>query len=91
MANYAYGIKLSDKSNFTFGANLAYYSSGLNLNRTSQVDINDPRLNGAQDQNILSFQPGFNLSYGNFDVGAFAENLFDYNLKTSENLNRIQG
>ncbi len=90
LANYAYGIKLSDKSNFTFGANLAYYSSGINLNRTSQVDINDPRLNGAQDQNILSFQPGFNLSYGNFDVGAFAENLFDYNLKTSETLTEFK-
>ena len=90
LANYAYGIKLSDKSNFTFGANLAYYSSGLNLNRTSQVDINDPRLNGAQDQNILSFQPGINLSYGNFDVGAFAENLIDYNLKTSETLTEFK-
>lgn len=86
LANYAYGIKLSDKSNFTFGGNLAYYSSGLNLNSVDVLDQNDFRLNGTEDSNILSFQPGFNISYGQFDFGVFAENLFDYNLKTSETL-----
>ncbi len=34
----------------------------------------------------MSFQPGFNLSYGNFDFGAYAENLIEYNLKTSKSL-----
>lgn len=86
LANYAYGIKLSDKSNFTFGGNLAYYSTGLDRNNVDVVDLNDFRLNGTEDSNILSFQPGFNLSYGQFDFGAFAENLFDYNLSTSETL-----
>lgn len=86
LANYAYGVKLSDKSNFTFGGNLAYYSSGLNRNDVNVIDPNDFRLNGTQDSNILSFQPGFNLSYGQFDFGAYAENLIDYNIKTSEML-----
>jgi type IX secretion system PorP/SprF family membrane protein len=86
MANYAYGIKLSDKSNFTFGANLAYYNSGFDRNRANALDPNDPALNGLQDSNLLSFQPGFNISYGKFDFGVFAENLFDYNLKTSETI-----
>ncbi len=86
LANYAYGIKLSDKSNFTFGANLSYYNSGFDQNRASTVDPNDPLLNGLQDSNLLSFQPGFNLSYGKFDFGIFAENLFDYNLKTSKSI-----
>ncbi|KAA2219270.1 PorP/SprF family type IX secretion system membrane protein [Maribacter flavus] len=85
LANYAYGVKLSDKSNFTFGANLSYYNSGFDEGRATTVE-EDPFLAGFQDQNLLSFQPGFNLSYGNFDIGAFAENLFDYNLKTSESL-----
>ncbi len=89
LANYAYGIKLSDKSNFTFGGNLAYYSSGLNLNDVSTVDPNDNRLFGTQDSNVLSFQPGFNLSYGKFDFGAYAENLIEYNLKTSESLSEF--
>lgn len=86
MANYAYGVKLSDKSNFTFGANLAYYNSGFDRNRAAALDPNDPALNGLQDSNLLSFQPGFNISFGKFDFGVFAENLFDYNLKTSESV-----
>lgn len=85
LANYAYGIKLSDKSNFTFGANVSYYNSGFDQGRASTVEV-DPFLAGLQDQNLISFQPGFNLSYGKFDVGMFAENLFDYNIKTSESL-----
>ena len=90
LANYAYGIKLSDKSNFTFGGNLAYYSTGLNRNNVDVVDLNDYRLNGTEDSNILSFQPGFNISYGKFDFGVFAENLFDYNLKTSKTLTEFK-
>ncbi|MGB5822273.1 MAG: PorP/SprF family type IX secretion system membrane protein [Saonia sp.] len=85
LANYAYGVKLSDKSNFTFGANVSYYNSGLDRNRANPVE-EDPFLDGFQDSNLLSFQPGFNLSYGKFDFGVFAENLFDYNLKTSESI-----
>ncbi|PCJ97740.1 MAG: hypothetical protein COA50_04695 [Flavobacteriaceae bacterium] len=85
LANYAYGIKLSEKSNFTFGANLSYYSSGLDQNRANPLE-DDPLLNGFQDSNLISFQPGFNISYNKFDFGLFAENLFDYNLKTSESL-----
>ena len=85
LANYAYGVKLSDKSNFTFGANVSYYNSGFDQNRVTTVE-EDPFLAGLQDSNLLSFQPGFNISYGKFDVGLFAENLFDYNIKTSESV-----
>tara|TARA_R110002167_G_scaffold41560_3_gene126795 strand:- start:5683 stop:7794 length:2112 start_codon:yes stop_codon:yes gene_type:complete len=90
LANYAYGIKLSDKSNFTFGGNLAYYSTGLNRNSIDVVDINDFVLSGTEDSNVLSFQPGFNLSYGKFDFGAYAENLIEYNLKTSKSLSEFK-
>ncbi|WP_281541782.1 PorP/SprF family type IX secretion system membrane protein [Maribacter aestuarii] len=89
LANYAYGVKLSDKSNLTFGANLSYYNSGFDQNRATTVE-EDPFLAGLQDQNLLSVQPGLNLSYGKFDVGVFAENLFDYNLKTSESLTEFK-
>ncbi len=89
LANYAYGIKLNDKSNFTFGANLSYYNSGFDQGRASTVE-EDPFLAGLQDQTLISFQPGFNLSYGKFDVGVFAENLFDYNIKTSESLTEFK-
>ncbi|TLP80731.1 type IX secretion system membrane protein PorP/SprF [Maribacter sp. ACAM166] len=89
LANYAYGIKLNDKSNFTFGANVSYYQSGFDQSRASTVE-EDPFLAGLQDQNLISFQPGFNLSYGKFDIGVFAENLFDYNIKTSESLTEFK-
>jgi len=85
LANYAYGVKLSDKSNFTFGANVSYYNSGFDSNRANPVD-SDPLLNSFQNSALLSFQPGFNISYGPFDFGVFAENLFDYNLRTSESI-----
>ncbi|MBT8209683.1 MAG: PorP/SprF family type IX secretion system membrane protein, partial [Eudoraea sp.] len=89
LANYAYGVKLSDKSNFTFGANLSYYNSGVDQNRVNTVE-DDPFISGFQDTSLLSFQPGFNLSYGNWDIGMFAENLFDYNLKTNESLTEFK-
>jgi len=89
LANYAYGIKLSEKSNFTFGANLSYYSSGFDENRANPVET-DPLLGGLQDNSLFTFQPGFNISYGAFDFGVFAENLFDYNLKTSESITEFQ-
>lgn len=89
LANYAYGIKLNDKSNFTFGANLSYYSSGIDESRANPIE-DDPFLSDFDDSSLLSFQPGFNISYGQFDFGMFAENLFDYNLKTSETITEFK-
>ena len=84
-ANYAYGVRLSPKSNFTFGANFSYYQSAFNQNRANSVD-DDPFLNSLESSSLISFQPGFNISFGQFDIGGFAENLFDYNLKNSESV-----
>ncbi|TMU55082.1 PorP/SprF family type IX secretion system membrane protein [Flagellimonas algicola] len=84
-ANYAYGIRLSQKSNFTFGANISYYQSSFNQDRANALD-NDPFLNSLESSSLVLFQPGFNLSFGNFDFGGYAENLFDYNLKSSESV-----
>ncbi len=84
-ANYAYGVRLSQKSNFTFGANFSYYQSAFNQNRANAVDV-DPFLNSLESSSLVTFQPGFNLSFGNFDIGGYAENLFDYNLKSSESV-----
>ncbi|WP_343486872.1 PorP/SprF family type IX secretion system membrane protein [Allomuricauda sp. d1] len=83
LANYAYGVRLGEKSNFTFGANFSYYNSGLDQGRANLLDPNDPLL-GRDDSTLILFQPGFNISFGRFDFGGFAENLFDYNLKSSE-------
>lgn len=84
-ANYAYGVRLGEKSAFTFGANFSYYQSAFNQDRANAVE-DDPFLNTLESSSLVSFQPGFNFSFGNFDIGGFAENLFDYNLKTSESV-----
>jgi len=88
LANYAYGVKLSEKSNFTFGGNFSYYNSGFNEGRANPVD-DDPLLNSLDDSALITFQPGFNLSYGNFDFGVVADNLLDYNLKTNESITQF--
>lgn len=84
-ANYAYGVRLSQNSTFTFGANVSYYQSAFNQDRVNSVE-EDPFLNTLESSSLVSFQPGFNFSIGKFDIGGFAENLFDYNLKTSESV-----
>ncbi|MCK0161227.1 PorP/SprF family type IX secretion system membrane protein [Allomuricauda sp. F6463D] len=84
-ANYAYGVRLSENSTFTFGANVSYYQSAFNQDRVNSVE-EDPFLNTLESSSLVSFQPGFNFSIGKFDIGGFAENLFDYNLKSSESV-----
>jgi len=86
MANYAYGIRLSEKSNLTFGFNLSYYNSGVDKSNINPSQPDDPTIADLQDGSLLSFQPGINLSIGSFDVGIYAENAFDYNLRTNESL-----
>ncbi|TVZ58310.1 type IX secretion system PorP/SprF family membrane protein [Flavobacteriaceae bacterium MAR_2010_105] len=85
LANYAYGIRFSENTVFTMGFNLSYYKSGFDQNQ-SVTTTPDPRLAELEGNSLLGVQPGFNLAIGNFDVGFYAENLFDYNLKTSKSL-----
>src|SRR5690606_40476290 len=74
--------RLGEKSAMTFGANFSYYQSAFNRNRANSLE-EDPFLNSLESSSLVSFQPGINFSFGKFDIGGFAENLFDYNLKNS--------
>ena len=85
LANYAYGLRLAENTVFTFGLNLSYYKSGFDQNQSITTEP-DPRLAELQGNSLFSVQPGFNLAIGDFDVGFYAENLFDYNIKTSKSL-----
>ncbi|WP_340076282.1 PorP/SprF family type IX secretion system membrane protein [Leptobacterium sp. I13] len=85
LANYAYGIKLSEKSNLTFGFNFSFFNSGLDRGELFP-GMPDPALESIQDNAFLSFQPGFNLSIGAFDFGLYAENIVDYNLRTGKSV-----
>lgn len=85
MANYSHGIKLGKESSLTFGVNIPYYVGGFDPDRAVVVE-NDPLLNEASQNSIISFQPGLNLSVGKFDFGVFAQNLVDYNINSGKSL-----
>ncbi|MGB5377118.1 PorP/SprF family type IX secretion system membrane protein [Muriicola sp.] len=85
LTNYAYGIRLSDKSNLTFGFNIPYYRSSFDESRAI-TNEEDPVLNSFSENSVIAFQPGINVSFGSFDVGLFAENIFDFNFKTGESI-----
>ncbi|NNE03036.1 MAG: PorP/SprF family type IX secretion system membrane protein [Eudoraea sp.] len=88
LTNYAYGVKLSDKSNLTFGVNIPYYRSSFDDGR-AVTNEEDPLLGSLSESSIIAIQPGLNISYGPFDFGVFAENLFDFNLKTGNALTEM--
>ena len=85
MANYAHGIQLGQNSNLSFGVNIPYYVSSFDADRAVALE-DDPVLSDASESAIISFQPGLNLSFGKFDFGVFAQNLFDYDIRTGESL-----
>lgn len=85
MANYAYGVRLGEKSDLSFGFNLPYYRSSFDESR-AVAQAEDPLLDDLNDTSIVTFQPGMNLSLGSFDFGFFAQNLFDYDIKSGRAL-----
>ncbi|WP_318344425.1 PorP/SprF family type IX secretion system membrane protein [Flagellimonas baculiformis] len=85
MANYSHGIKLGRESSLTFGVNIPYYVSSYDPSRAVALE-EDPLLNEASQNSIISFQPGLNLSLGKFDFGVFAQNLVDYNINSGKSL-----
>lgn len=84
MANYAYGVRLTESSSLTLGINIPYFRSGFDHGRANIGD--DPLISDLKHSSILMVQPGVNISIGNWDVGVFAENLYDINLATGESL-----
>ncbi|GGD58589.1 PorP/SprF family type IX secretion system membrane protein [Muriicola marianensis] len=85
LTNYAYGVRLGPKSVLTFGFNIPYYRSSFDENRAVTNEA-DPALAAFSENSIIAFQPGINVAFGSFDIGVFAEDLFDFNLKTGESL-----
>lgn len=81
MANYAYGVRLSKQSVLTFGVNIPYYQSTFDEREVITVE-EDPALSRLEDTSIIAVQPGLNLAVGPVDIGVFAENLVDFNLKS---------
>lgn len=83
VGNYAYNIRLFEDMNLTLGVNIAYYSSGVNKNRTI-TESPDPILLAMRNNSLASIKPGINLSYKGFDFGVYAENLVEYDFKSNK-------
>ncbi|MEL4308279.1 PorP/SprF family type IX secretion system membrane protein [Joostella sp. CR20] len=80
--NYAYGAKFSEAVTMTFGLNTTLFRRGLNKGAISSTDP-DPVVLENQDDFLMLVMPGINLSIHSFDVGFYAENIFDYNFNDS--------
>ncbi|MFD2550709.1 PorP/SprF family type IX secretion system membrane protein [Bizionia sediminis] len=83
IGNYAHSIRLTNTMRLAFGFNLAYYSSGIANNRTVTAQ-DDPLLLSFRSTSLVTIKPGINLSFKQFDLGFYAENLVDYDFKTSK-------
>ncbi|WP_196889112.1 PorP/SprF family type IX secretion system membrane protein [Aureivirga sp. CE67] len=86
LANYAYGIKLSEKIMLSLGFNLNYFKSGLNIADIQTSGVYDPLLEEIGNESLVTFAPGLNLTLGSFDVGVYSNNLVDYNFRTKKEL-----
>lgn len=82
VANYSYQVQLRENMILTGGFNLAYYSSGINNGRVVSNEP-DPALLALSNTSLLTLKPGINLTWGSFDFGFYAENLVDYDFKSS--------
>ncbi len=85
VANFAYNARINRDNNLTFGLNVGAYSSGVNTgNVVSNVD--DPALQNAPKNTLLTLSPGINYGTAFFDFGLAINNLAAYNFETSEML-----
>ncbi len=84
IANYAQRLQLNQNLDLTFGFNFLYSRSSLDWARVLVKNKDDSFLSNFQDIPIVMLQPAITLSFGKFDIGAFFENLVDFNLKNNE-------
>ncbi|KOY51713.1 hypothetical protein I602_1273 [Polaribacter dokdonensis DSW-5] len=83
IANYAYKIQLSAKSNLSVGFNFMF--SHFDLDRTRIVDpASDAVIFNFQEKTNMILQSGINYNYGKFNIGVNLRDIVDYNLKEGE-------
>lgn len=87
-ANYARSVKLGATSRLTFGANVTYFSDGLDRNRVIASE-NDPELAAATKESKIAIQPAITLSIGKFDFSVYAKDLLNYNQTTNAFLTNL--
>lgn len=82
LMNYAYRVQFHEKVYITMGLNATLFRRGLNTDAIASAET-DPTILENQDDFLGLVMPGINLSVGKFDLGVYAENLFDYNFNQS--------
>tara|TARA_R110002012_G_scaffold318227_1_gene536140 strand:- start:80081 stop:81796 length:1716 start_codon:yes stop_codon:yes gene_type:complete len=87
-ANYARSVQLGSSSRLTFGANITYFSDGLDRNRVVATE-EDPKLAAATKESKIAIQPGITLSVGKFDFSVYARDLLKYNQTTNAFLTNL--
>ncbi|WP_348811959.1 PorP/SprF family type IX secretion system membrane protein, partial [Flavobacterium maritimum] len=82
IGNFAHNVTLDSDANLTFGANVAFYKSGLD---DSKVITNyaDPSLQNIPSNTLMTINPGINYGTAFFDFGLAANNFFLYSFSTS--------
>jgi len=79
--NYAYAIDFSPKVRLGVGLNLFAFQQKLADDR---LFIPNPIQTTPTNDFVLQLAPGMNLQVDKFNIGFVSENMFDYNLSTSE-------
>ncbi len=79
--NYAYAIDFSPKIRLGIGLNFFIFNQKLADDRFFQPN---PIQMEPENDMVLQLAPGFNLRVDKFNIGFVSENMFDYNLGTSQ-------
>ncbi|UFH36281.1 PorP/SprF family type IX secretion system membrane protein [Flavobacterium acetivorans] len=83
VTNFAQNVELDQDSNLTFGLNLGFYKSGFNSGKVI-TNYPDPSLDNIPSNFLFAANPGINYGTAFLDFGISLNNLFLYNLKTSQ-------
>ncbi len=86
VANFAHNIVLQTDSNLTFGVNLGFYKSGLNLSKVV-TNYPDPILETIPSTSSFVLNPGINYGTTFLDFGVSLTNFLVYNLNTAQLVN----
>lgn len=84
--NYAYHVKLSDKSTLSFGLAAGYLNNAINLGEVNVNNPIDPVLFTTPDnRGTFDLNFGINFRYAGFQIGAAVPQLLGSPIKYSEN------
>ncbi|NER13337.1 type IX secretion system membrane protein PorP/SprF [Leptobacterium flavescens] len=82
MGNYARAFQLGENSWLTLGVNVLGTKRTIDRNNFTDDELAMLSTEGRNDF-FVSLFPGFNFTFGNFNLGFASENFLDYNFSTS--------